>query len=103
MTKAPQDPVDLHRVLTVDVVDVVNAHLLVIDLLPPERQLVSNAVGKSQRFGDPDTMQSQRTDVRRVTSAVYHNIINNISLDASRRLALALTGRQGNKQSKRLF
>lgn len=41
-------------VLTVDVVDVVNSHLLVINFLPPERQLVSNTVGKRQWFGDPE-------------------------------------------------
>lgn len=50
-------------VLTVDVVDVVNSHLLVINFLPPERQLISNTVGKRQRFGDPErnvkSIQSQ--------------------------------------------
>lgn len=44
----------LNRVLTVDVVDVVNSHLLVINFLPPERQFISNTVGKRQRFGDPE-------------------------------------------------
>lgn len=44
----------LNYVLTVDVVDVVNSHLLVINFLPPERQFISNTVGKCQRFGDPE-------------------------------------------------
>lgn len=42
--------------LTVDVVDVVNSDLLVINFLPPQRELISNAVCKGQRFGDPETI-----------------------------------------------
>lgn len=42
--------------LTVDVVDVVNADLLVVNFLPPQRELISNAVCKGQRFGDPETI-----------------------------------------------
>lgn len=43
-------------VLTVDVVDVVNADLLVVNLLPPQREFISNAVCKGQRFGDPGSI-----------------------------------------------
>lgn len=45
---------DKWGVLTVDVVNVVNSHLLVVNFLPPKRQLVSNTVGKRQWFGDPE-------------------------------------------------
>lgn len=41
-------------VLTVYVVDVVNSHLLVINHLPPKRQLISNTVSKRQGLGDPE-------------------------------------------------
>lgn len=41
--------------LTVDVVDVVNSHLLVVNFLPPQRKLISDAVGERQRLGDPES------------------------------------------------
>lgn len=44
-------------VLTVDVVDVVNANLLVVNFLPAQREFISNAVCKGQRFGDPETIE----------------------------------------------
>lgn len=40
-------------ILTVDVVDVVDSDLLVINLLPPQRQFISNTVSKRQRLGNP--------------------------------------------------
>lgn len=44
-------------VLTVDVVDVVNANLLVVNFLPAQREFISNAVSKGQRFGDPESIE----------------------------------------------
>lgn len=47
-----------NNVLTVDVVNVVNSHLLVVNFLPPEGQLISNTVSKRQRFGDPEMIEN---------------------------------------------
>lgn len=39
--------------LTIDVVDVVDAHLLIIHHLPAQRKLIPHTVGKGQGLGNP--------------------------------------------------
>lgn len=53
--------------LTVDVVDVVNSHLLVVNLLPPKRQFISDTVGKRQWFGDPKNYYNLFSGAAKIT------------------------------------
>lgn len=45
--------------LTIDVVDVVDAHLLVIHHLPAQRKLIPHTVGKGQRLGNPTGTETE--------------------------------------------
>lgn len=53
--------------LTVNVVDVVNSHLLVVNLLPPKRQFISDTVGKRQWFGDPKNYDNLFSGAAKIT------------------------------------
>lgn len=65
-------------------VDVVNSHLLVINFLPPERKLISNAVGEGQRLGDPESGgRSELSEGNSITTSISAFVFGSDTLTAA--------------------